>query len=59
MMKQMFTRPADFSVAKMMSESFSAFETPKPSRVIIRLEPHSLCERIAAIARSMALQYSV
>ena len=112
MMKQMFTRPADFSVSKMMSESFSAFETPKPSRVIIRLdpfaarlaaervwhksqkiknlpggaaeltlevglapdlenwilgwgnhakvlEPHTLCERIAAIARSMALQYSV
>ena len=112
MMKQMFTRPADFSVSKMMSESFSAFETPKPSRVIIRLdpfaarlaaervwhksqkiktlpggaaeltlevglapdlenwilgwgnhakvlEPHALCERIAAIARSMALQYAV
>jgi len=112
MMKQMFKRPSDFSVSKMMSESFSAFETPKPSRVIIRLdpfaarlaaervwhksqkiktlpggaaeltlevglapdlenwilgwgnhakvlEPHALCERIAAIARSMALQYSV
>ena len=105
-----FLRPADFSVTQMMSDSFSAFESPKPSRVVIRLdpfaarlaaervwhksqkitplpggaaeltlevglapdlenwilgwgnhakvlEPHSLCERIASIARSMALQY--
>lgn len=112
MLKQMFKRPADFSVTQMMSDSFSAFETPKPSRVVIRLdpfaarlaaervwhksqriktlpggaaeltlevglapdlenwilgwgnhakvlEPHALCERIAATARSMALQYSV
>lgn len=111
LLKQKFTRPADFSVSKMMSESFSAFETPKPSRVVIRLdpfaarlaaervwhpsqklkplpggaaeltllvglapdlenwilgwgihalvlEPHPLRERIATIARSMALQYS-
>jgi predicted DNA-binding transcriptional regulator YafY len=33
-----FERPADFSVAKMMSDSFAAFETPKPSRVKIRLD---------------------
>lgn len=110
-LKQKFNRPADFSVSKMMEDSFSAFETPKPSRVVIRLdpfaarlaaeriwhksqkikslpggaaeltlevglapdlenwilgwgnhakvlEPHALCERIAAIARSMALQYN-
>ena len=96
----------------MMGGSFSAFETPKPSRVVIRLdafatrlaaervwhksqkikplagggsemtlevglapdlenwilgwgnhakvlEPNALCERIASIARSMALQYTV
>jgi proteasome accessory factor B len=111
-LKQKFTRPADFSVQEMMEGSFSAFETPKPSRIVIRLdpfaarlaaervwhksqkikplpggaaeltlevglapdlenwilgwgnhakviEPHALCERIASIARSMALQYSV
>jgi predicted DNA-binding transcriptional regulator YafY len=110
-LKKTFTRPADFSVAKMMSSSFSAFESPKPSRVVLRLdpfaarlaaervwhpsqkihplpggaaeltlevglapdlenwilgwgchakvlEPAELCERIAATARSMALQYS-
>jgi predicted DNA-binding transcriptional regulator YafY len=110
-LKKTFRPPADFSVSSMMSESFSAFETPKPSRVILRLdpfgarlaaerlwhpsqklkplpggaaeltlhvglapdlenwilgwgnhalvlEPHPLRERIASIARSMALQYS-
>ena len=112
LLKTHFKRPADFSIADMMDGSFSAFEAPKPSRVVIRLdafaarlaaervwhksqklrplasggaeltlevglapdlenwilgwgnhakvlEPHSLCERIASIARSMALQYSV
>lgn len=107
-----FKRPKDFSIADMMDGSFSAFEAPKSSRVVIRLdafaarlaaervwhksqklrplasggaeltlevglapdlenwilgwgnhakvlEPHALCERIASIARSMALQYSV
>jgi predicted DNA-binding transcriptional regulator YafY len=111
LLKKTFRRPPDFSLATMMSESFSAFETPKPSRVILRLdpfgarlaaervwhpsqklkplpggaaeltllvglapdlenwilgwgshalvlEPHPLRERIASIARSMALQYS-
>jgi proteasome accessory factor B len=106
-----FQRPADFSVRGMLEGSFSAFETPKPSRVVLRLdpfgarlaaervwhrtqklkplpgggaeltlevglapdlenwilgwgshakvlEPQQLCERIASIARSMALQYA-
>lgn len=106
-----FQPQKDFSVAEMFASSFSAFETPKPSRVVIRLdafaarlaaervwhpsqrmkdvpgggavmtlevglapdlenwilgwgmhakvlEPSELCERIASIARSMALQYS-
>lgn len=112
LLKQKFKRPADFSMESMMDGSFSAFETSKPSRVVIRLdpfatrlaaeriwhksqkikplagggsemtlevglapdlenwilgwgnhakvlEPHTLCERIASIARSMALQYTV
>jgi hypothetical protein len=111
-LKQKFQRPSDFSMESMMNGSFSAFETPKPSRVVIRLdafatrlaaervwhksqkikplagggsemtlevglapdlenwilgwgnhakvlEPNALCERIASIARSMALQYTV
>jgi proteasome accessory factor B len=37
-LSQSFRRPADFSMAKMMSDSFAAFETPKPSRVRIRLD---------------------
>lgn len=106
-----FQLPADFSVRRMLEGSFSAFETPKPSRVVVRLdpfgarlaaervwhrsqrikplpgggaeltlevglapdlenwilgwgchakvlEPHELCERIAATARAMALQYT-
>jgi proteasome accessory factor B len=112
LLKSTFLRPENFSVNEMMGTSFSAFETPKPTRVKIRLdafasrlaserlwhksqkikplpgggsemtlevglapdlenwilgwgmhakvlEPNALCERIAAIARSMALQYSV
>ena len=111
-LKTTFQRPEKFSVSEMMASSFSAFETPKPTRVVVRLdpfaarlaservwhksqkikslpgggaeltlevglapdlenwilgwgnhakvlEPHELCERIASIARSMALQYSV
>jgi len=111
-LKSTFQRPAKFSISEMLASSFSAFETPKPARVVIRLdpfaarlaaervwhtsqklrplpggaaemtlevglapdlenwilgwgnhakvlEPHALCERIASIARSMALQYSV
>lgn len=111
-LKRRFKRPADFSLDEMFGGSFSAFETGKVSRVVVRLDPfaarlaaervwHSsqrikplpgggaeltlevglapdlenwilgwgnhakvlepleLCERIAAIARSMALQYSV
>lgn len=110
MLKQQFKPARDFSVEEMFASSFSAFETPKPSRVMIRLdpfaarlaaervwhpsqrmkelpgggavltlevglapdlenwilgwgmhakvlEPEVLCERIAGIARSMALQY--
>lgn len=112
MLKSTFCRPEKFSISDMMASSFSAFETPKPSRVVVRLdafaarlaservwhksqkikpvagggaeltlevglapdlenwilgwgnhakvlEPHELCVRIASIARSMALQYSV
>lgn len=111
MLNKIFTPKKDFSVAEMFASSFSAFETPKPSRVVIRLdafaarlaservwhpsqrmkdlpgggavltlevglapdlenwilgwgmhakvlEPSELCDRIASIARSMALQYS-
>ena len=111
-LKSTFQRPEKFSIGDMMASSFSAFETPKPVRVVVRLdpfaarlaservwhksqkikpvpgggaeltlevglapdlenwilgwgnhakvlEPHELCERIASIARSMALQYSV
>jgi proteasome accessory factor B len=110
-LKQFFRRPDSFSIEGMMASSFSAFETPKPERVVIRLdpfaarlaaervwhpsqrlkpapgggavltlevglapdlenwilgwgshakvlEPAALCERIASIARAMALQYS-
>ena len=112
LLNKRFKRPKDFSLAGMLEGSFSAFESIKPSRIVIRLdafatrlatervwhksqklrplpgggsemtmevglapdlenwilgwgnhakvlEPHSLCVRIAAIARSMALQYSV
>jgi proteasome accessory factor B len=112
LLKFTFQRPQNFSIGDMMASSFSAFETPKPTRVVVRLdafaarlaservwhksqkikpvpgggaeltlevglapdlenwilgwgthakvlEPHELCERIASIARSMALQYSV
>lgn len=111
-LKRHFKRPDDFSLEEMFGGSFSAFETGKVSRVVIRLdpfaarlaaervwhrsqrlkplpgggaeltlevglapdlenwilgwgnhalvlEPRELCERIAATARSMALQYSV
>lgn len=110
LLKTLFQRPKDFSIGDMMASSFSAFETPKPTRVVVRLdpfaarlaaervwhksqrikplpggaaqltlevglapdlenwilgwglhakvlEPRELCERIASIARSMALQY--
>jgi predicted DNA-binding transcriptional regulator YafY len=112
LLKFTFQRPQNFSIGDMMASSFSAFETPKPTRVVVRLdafaarlaservwhksqkikpvagggaeltlevglapdlenwilgwgthakvlEPHELCERIASIARSMALQYSI
>lgn len=111
LLKKSFKPAKEFSVSEMLASSFSAFETPKPSRVVIRLdpfaarlaaervwhpsqrmknlacggaemtlevglapdlenwilgwgmhakvlEPATLCERIASIARSMALQYS-
>lgn len=37
-LKSTFQRPQDFSIGDMMASSFSAFETPKPSRVVVRLD---------------------
>ena len=38
MLKKVFKPSKDFSVTEMFASSFSAFETPKPSRVVIRLD---------------------
>ena len=37
-LKQTFRRPADFSLSKMMKDSFMAFETGKPQTVRLRLD---------------------
>jgi predicted DNA-binding transcriptional regulator YafY len=38
MLKSTFHRPQNFSIGDMMASSFSAFETPKPVRVVVRLD---------------------
>jgi len=45
-LKKTFQRPADFSVAEMMGDSFAAFQSTKPARVRIRLD--SIGARLAS-----------
>ena len=37
-LKKSFVRPADFTIAKMLQDSFMAFETGKPKKIRIRLD---------------------